>query len=124
MIPVSLAKRIFSHGVTDYFQVYFCVNGESLLSLADFFVWVGVDPMKPIHEVHSLHGELVVYSARSRHGDPGRAGFVLSLGTKEVRVITNGVRAGMSRAWPRLHPALTALAAAAGWPKKLSANQG
>jgi hypothetical protein len=37
MNPASLAKRIFSHGITDYFQVYFCVNGESLLSLADLF---------------------------------------------------------------------------------------
>ena len=60
MIPVSLAKRIFSHSVTDYFQVYFWVNGESLLSLADLFVWVGLDPMNPIHAVSSPHGELVV----------------------------------------------------------------
>jgi hypothetical protein len=29
MNPASLAKRIFFRGVTDYFQVYFCVNGES-----------------------------------------------------------------------------------------------
>jgi hypothetical protein len=52
--------------------------------------------MTPIHAVLSPHCELVVYSARARHGGPGRVGFV----TKEVRVITNGVSTETYWAWP------------------------
>jgi hypothetical protein len=49
MLPASLAKRIFSQGVTDYFQFYFRMNCEFLLSVPDFLSAVGVEHITPIH---------------------------------------------------------------------------